>query len=125
MFVIVLTWLAALFGLVASIVEQLAIPIVMLALDGLAAIFTFIDAIVLAAKLRAVNCAYTAGQPGDWIAYGSADDNKRCRELQASTAFMWFLFATVVVGLFFTFMSFRRTGGSVRSGGPHMVQVHV
>ncbi|KAK2070232.1 hypothetical protein P8C59_004744 [Phyllachora maydis] len=123
MFVIVISWLATLFGLAAAAAEALAIPIVLLAADGFATLFTFIDAIVLAAKLRAVNCSETVGHDGDWIAYGSHNDEKRCREVQASTVFMWFLFATFVAGMFFTFMSFRRTGGSVRTGGPTMSQV--
>ncbi|KAJ4415470.1 hypothetical protein N0V82_007341 [Gnomoniopsis sp. IMI 355080] len=115
MFVIVLSWLAALYGLVGSIVMSLAIPIVMLAADGLAVLFTFIDAIVLAALLRARNCG--------------SDHNmeKKCRELQASTAFMWFLLATFVGSLVLAGMAFRRGGGggSVRSAGPSMKQVHV
>ncbi|KAK0615989.1 marvel domain-containing protein [Bombardia bombarda] len=124
MFVIVLSWLAAIFGLAAAFVDRIAIPIGLLAADALATLFTFIAAVVLAAKLRVVNCANTHGQPADWIAYGSLDDTKRCREIQASTAFMWFLFATFAAGLFFAFMSFRRGGGSVRSG-PTMSQVRV
>jgi hypothetical protein len=128
MFVAVLSWLAALYGLAAAVVESLAVPIVLLGLDGAATLFTAIDGIVLAAKLRAVNCGGSlVNLGGDWLGYGSQDDVKRCREVQASTAFMWFLFATFVAALAFTFMGFRRSGGSVRSsmGRPHMSQVGV
>jgi hypothetical protein len=125
MFVIVLSWLVTLLGLAAGIAEALAVPIILLAADGLATLFTLIDGIVLAAKLRAVNCSNTAGQGSGWIAYGSGNDEKRCREIQASTVFMWFLFATFVAGLAITFMTFRRAGGSVRSGVPTMSQVKV
>ncbi|KAJ9156316.1 hypothetical protein NKR23_g1380 [Pleurostoma richardsiae] len=127
MFVAALSWVAALYGLVAAFVESIAIPIVLLALDGLSTLFTLIAGIVLAAKLHAANCGgnlqdhYGSG----WIGFGSANDEKRCREIQASTAFMWFLFACFAVGVFFTFMGFRRGGASVRSGGPHMSQVRV
>lgn len=125
MFVVVLSWLAALLGLAAGMVERVALPLVVhLGADALATLFTFIDAIVLAAKLKAVNCADTSGQPGDWIAYGSADDTKRCREVQASTVFMWFLFATFAAALALSFLGFRRGGGSIRSG-PTMSQVRV
>ncbi|KAK3325214.1 marvel domain-containing protein [Apodospora peruviana] len=124
MFVIVLSWLAALFGLASAFVERIAIPMALMGLDALATLFTFISAVVLAAKLGPANCADTKGHGPSWIAFGSYDTTKRCRELQASTAFMWFLFATFAAGLFFTFMSFRRTGGSVRSG-PTMSQVRV
>lgn len=125
MFVIVITWLSALYGLAAALVQQISIPIVQLALDGAAVLFTFIDAIVLAAKLRAVNCANTKDLGDDWIGYGSLNDEKRCRELQASTFFMWVLFATTAIGLGLFTMTWRRSGGSVRSGGPHMSQVRV
>ncbi|KAH8910994.1 hypothetical protein BR93DRAFT_303703 [Coniochaeta sp. PMI_546] len=124
MFVAVLSWLAVLYGLVVSFVESLAIPIVMLALDGAAALFTLIAGIVLAAKLRAVNCSNPQQGPG-WIGYGSNDDVKRCREIQASTAFMWFLWATFVATLALAFLGFRRMGGSARSSGPGMSQVRV
>lgn len=126
MFVAVLAWIASLYGLAASLVESLAIPIVLMGLDGAATLFTAIDGIVLAAKLHVVNCGGDISGLGDgWIGYGSADDVKRCREVQAGTTFVWFLFATFVVGLAFTFMSFRRSGTSVRSHGPHMTQVRV
>jgi len=131
MFAIVLSWLAALYGLVANYVESISMAIAHLALDGLATLFTLIAAIVLAAKLKAVNCADAGDRhdhPDDWIAFGSADDQKRCREIQASTVFMWFLWACFAVSLFFTATSWRRAGGSmgsVRSGRPHMSQVGV
>jgi hypothetical protein len=126
MFVVVLSWLAALLGLATGMVERIALPVLVLfGADALATLFTFIDAIVLAAKLRAVNCGNTEGQPADWIAYGSANDGKRCREVQAGTVFMWFLFATFAAALVLSFLGFRRGGGSIRSSGPTMSQVRV
>ncbi|KAK4241643.1 marvel domain-containing protein [Achaetomium macrosporum] len=125
MFVIVLSWLAALLGLIAGTVERIALPLLaLLGADALATLFTFIDAVVLAAKLGAVNCADTSGHSASWIAYGSANDTKRCREVQASTVFMWFLFATFAAALVLSFLGFRRGGGSTRSG-PTMSQVRV
>ncbi|KAK3953927.1 marvel domain-containing protein [Pseudoneurospora amorphoporcata] len=124
MFVIVFSWLAALFGLAASLYQRIAIPLVMLALDALATLFTVIAGIVLAAKLGAVNCGHTDGHGRNWIAYGSGNDEKRCREIQAGTAFMWFLFAVFAAALTMAAMSWRRTGGGVRSG-PTMSQVGV
>ncbi|KAJ9164735.1 hypothetical protein NKR19_g1142 [Coniochaeta hoffmannii] len=124
MFVAVLSWLAVLYGLAAAFVESLAIPIVMLALDGAAALFTFIDGIVLAAKLGAPNCGNPHKGPG-WIGFGADNVSKRCREIQASTAFVWFLWATFVATLVLAFMSFRRVGGGARSHGPGMSQVRV
>ncbi|KAH0442744.1 non-classical export protein [Colletotrichum kahawae] len=126
MFVAVVCWLAALYGLATSFITGIAIPLVMLALDGAALLFTFIASIVLSAKLRVVNCGTldSRDHPSDYIVWGSGDDEKRCREIQASTVFMWFLFASFCAGAFFTFMDFRRGGGgSIRSSRPSMAQV--
>ncbi|QUC23078.1 uncharacterized protein UV8b_07319 [Ustilaginoidea virens] len=88
----------------------------MLPLDVLLVLFTFINAIVLAAKLRAPNCGniHPADLPGGWIGYGSRDTEKRCREIQACTAFMWFLWATASAALFLTVRE-ARAGGLGRS----------
>ncbi|KAH8170514.1 membrane-associating domain-containing protein [Sarocladium implicatum] len=125
MFVAALSWVALLYGLVASFVSSLAMPIVMLPLDGLATLFTFIAAIVLAAKLGAPNCGNIDhdDHSRSWIAYGSGNDEKRCREIQASTAFMWFLWACFMGCLFFTVKNWRGGGGSIRSSRPAMSQV--
>jgi hypothetical protein len=56
-FVCALSWIAILYGAITHVVSAIAIPVVSLALDGLATLFTFIGAIVLSAKLTAVNCA--------------------------------------------------------------------
>jgi len=124
MFVIVISWLATIFGLASLFVDRLANLMALLVADGAATLFTFISAIVLAAKLGVVNCSDTKDKGESWIGYGSLDDTKRCREIQASTVFMWFLFVSFAAGLVFTYLGFRRTGGSVRSG-PTMSQVRV
>lgn len=123
-FVAVLSWIAALYGLISGFVTALAIPIALLALDGLAVLFTFISAVVLAARLGAVNCSNLSGKGSDYIAFGSSNDQKQCREIQASDVFMWFLFACYVGTLFFAFKAFRGSGGSVRRG-PNMSQIGV
>ncbi|KAK9426115.1 putative MARVEL domain-containing protein [Seiridium unicorne] len=124
-FVAVLSWIAALYGLIASFVTSLAMPIVLLALDGLAVLFTFISAVVLAAKLGAVNCSNLSGKGSDYIAFGSTNgDQKQCREIQASDVFMWFLFICYIATLFFAFKAFRGSGMSARRG-PSMSQVGV
>jgi len=58
-FVAVFSWLVLLYGLVAAFVEGLSIPVVLWALDGIAAVFTFIAGVVLAAKLRVHSCGNT------------------------------------------------------------------
>jgi len=126
MFVIVISWLVTIYGLATSFVDRIAIPMALLAADGVAVLFTFISAIVLAAKLGVANCSSTEDKGGSWIGYGSLDDGKRCREIQASTVFMWFLFISFTAGLVLTYLGFRRGGGSVSGrSGPSMSQVRV
>ncbi|KAI1630649.1 marvel domain-containing protein [Biscogniauxia mediterranea] len=124
MFVCVLSWIAALYSFIAHFVPVIAIPLAALSLDAAATLFTFIGSVVLSAKLTAVNCGnFGNDKLGDWIAFGSANDEKRCREIQASIVFMWFLFGAFAAALFFTFREFRRGGGSI--GGPSMSQIGV
>ncbi|KJZ79655.1 hypothetical protein HIM_01124 [Hirsutella minnesotensis 3608] len=128
MFVAALSWVVCLYAIAASFVSALGNAFIMLPLDGLAFLFTFINAIVLAAKLRAVNCDNIANRhfSSSWIAFGSADDEKRCREIQASTVFMWFLWVCFSAGLFLTFKESRGSfGSSTRSSRPNMSQVGV
>lgn len=56
MFVAALSWIVLLYGLVAAFVESLAIPFILMILDTLAMLFTFIAAIVLSARLRVHSC---------------------------------------------------------------------
>jgi len=128
MFVAAFSWLVLLFGLAAAFFEGLAIPIVLGALDLLATLFTFIAGVVLAARLRVHSCSNHSYTSSNSLTNGSHDQEKRCRELQASTAFFWFLFASFVGSLVLDFFnrgstgSFRRSGG-IRKGGPSMSQV--
>ncbi|KAL7948913.1 putative non-classical export protein Nce102 [Trichoderma barbatum] len=133
MFVAALSWVALLYGLFAVFVQSLALPVALLLLDGLATLFTFICAIVLAAELRAPNCGNISGAhlPSDWIGFGSHHDERRCREIQASTAFMWFLWANFCLILLITVMDAKsggfspsiRTSRSSRSSRPAMSQI--
>lgn len=133
LFSLIIAWLACLLGIAGTFFTMLGEGIfsyVLLGLDALAVIFTFVAAIVIPAKLKAPNCGgeLTVARRGiNWIGFGSNDDEKRCRELQASTAFLWFLWATLVASLVLTLVNFRRAGGG-KSGGssaPHMSQVRV
>jgi hypothetical protein len=56
-FVAVFSWIVLFFGLAAAFVESLAVPVVLMALDALAAMFTFIAGVVLAAKLGVHSCS--------------------------------------------------------------------
>jgi hypothetical protein len=57
-FVLALSWIAIIYSLVTHVVSSLAMPIVSLALDSAATLFTLIAAIVLSAKLTAANCGH-------------------------------------------------------------------
>lgn len=66
-FVLVLSWIAIIYSLIIHFVSSIAMPIVSLALDAAVTLFSIISAIVLSAKLTAVNCgsyvsAYTPTQ---------------------------------------------------------------
>jgi len=98
-FVAVFSWLVLFYGLAASFMESLAIPIVLLVLDGLAALFTLAAGIALAAGLDVHSCSNKSYVRSNHLTNGSGNPSKRCRELQASTAFFWFLFATYIASL--------------------------
>ncbi|KAF5250755.1 hypothetical protein FANTH_4104 [Fusarium anthophilum] len=127
MFIAIVCWIVCIIGLLAFFVSALDKPLMQLPLDGIAVLFTFIGAIVLAAKLRVVNCGdiNPKALPGDWIAWGSASDEGRCRRLQASTVFIWFLFACMSGSLLLTIRTARNQFGSLRSAAsrPSMSQI--
>jgi len=125
-FVAALDWIVVLYGLVAAFVESLAIPVVLLVLDGLGILFTFIAAIVLPAKLHVHSCNNAVYLLSNELTNGSNSPTKTCRELQASTAFLWFLFAAFVASLVVSFIGSRGSFSSGRAGGrtgPSMSQV--
>ncbi|KAL6907066.1 membrane-associating domain-containing protein [Trichoderma evansii] len=135
-FVCAWSWVALLYGMFATFIESLAVALVLIFFDGFATLLTFICAIVLAAKIRAPNCGNIPNQhlPASWIGFGDfPHDEKRCREIQASTAFMWFLWVCFTVILIFNFMdartggfggsTFSRSSRSTRSTRPSMSQV--
>ena len=129
MFVAVLCWLASIYGLVCSIVSAAFRPVAAIVLDAGAVFFSFIAAIVLSAKLGAVDCGNFDhdSKSNDYIAFGTADTEKRCREIQGGAVFLWFLLICFAVTLTFSVKEARGLGGSIRSSRsrPSMVQVGV
>jgi len=98
-------------------------PMVTLALDGLAMLFSLIAGIVLAARLHVHRCNNTGYLITNSLSQGM---ESRCRELQASCAFFWFIW----VGFLASFVvGFSENGTSTfrgpRRGGstPAMSQV--
>jgi len=125
-FVAVFSWLVLLYGLLSAIIEAFNIPIILLAADGLAALFTLIAGITLAAELGVHSCSNFGYTITNHMTNGAGDLERRCRELQASTAFFWFLFACYMGSLALGVMN--RGGSSISSSrggarkGPVMTQ---
>jgi len=128
-FVSVFSLLVVLYGFAAAFVESLAIPIALAAADALATIFSFIAGVVLAAKLHVHSCGNASYVASNSLTNGSHDMSKRCHELQASTAFFWFMFAGFAASIFFDLSGgmgssgISRRGPGVRRGAPSMSQV--
>ncbi|KAF4591822.1 non-classical secretion pathway, nce2 component [Ophiocordyceps camponoti-floridani] len=115
MFCAALAWFPALYGFFASFIPAMVCPVFMIPLDALAVFFTFVGAVVLSGSLGAPNCGdlHFARHGRHWIGWGAKNDVKRCREIQASTSFLWFLWVSLSFGLIFSIrsagsLSFRR-----------------
>lgn len=118
MFVAVISWLASIYGLLWELWPDLFRPVVALPLDSMSALFSFISAVVLSAKLGVVNCAAidTESKGGDYIAFGSMNLEKRCREIQGGAVFLWFMFACYCVQVWLTMREARGIGSTVWGG---------
>lgn len=142
MFVAVFSMLSLLYLIPATIKEGLGIPVATIALDVFNTLFYFCAAVALAAYLGVHSCSngvspvsalqrlnapltkalqnYTRG---NFITNGSHNTEKRCREAQASTAFLWFGFACFAASSFFSWQQ-NRGGVNMRGrGAPSMSQV--
>ncbi|KAJ5648664.1 hypothetical protein N7490_005036 [Penicillium lividum] len=106
-------------------------PIIMIIVDVLNTIFFFCAAIALAARLHVHSCSNLAYTSTNEITNGSDNTKKRCREAQASTAFLWFGWAGYMASTILSFMMSRsatvnmrgRTGSARRPARPSMAQV--
>ncbi|KAJ5210557.1 hypothetical protein N7491_010364 [Penicillium cf. griseofulvum] len=104
-------------------------PIIMIVIDLLNCIFFFCAAIALAAKLECHSCGDQKYLDRNEITNGSHNKSKRCREAQASVAFLWFAWAgymASVIVSFFMSRSASSNGRSSRTGSrraPNMAQV--
>ncbi|KAF7547115.1 hypothetical protein G7Z17_g7969 [Cylindrodendrum hubeiense] len=129
MFVTVVSWITCIVGIGSFFASILSNPMIQTPLDSAAVLFTFIAAIVVSAKLRMVDCGDIVDKkmPHEWIAWGGPNDEGRCRELQASAVFSWFLLTCFSGSLFFTLKDAREhLGGSFRAASrPSMSQLNV
>ncbi|TVY92961.1 Non-classical export protein [Lachnellula willkommii] len=125
-FVAIFGMLVVLWGIAGVFVESLAIPIALAVADGLAALFSVIAGIALAAELGVHSCGNKSYIASNHLTNGSHNMGKRCHELQASTAFFWFMFVGFAGSIAFDLMgsgSSLRGRGGMRKGGPSMSQV--
>ncbi|KAL2807591.1 marvel domain-containing protein [Aspergillus granulosus] len=130
MFVAAFSMFTLLYLIPASINPDWAIhPIIMIILDTLNTIFFFTSAIALAAKLECHSCSNRLYVLSNEITNGSSNPEKRCREAQASTAFLWFAWAGYTASMVISILMSRRTGANLRPrvgparGRPNMSQV--
>jgi len=126
MFTAVISMVVVLYGFAAAFVEALAMPLALIVMDGIAMLFSFIAGVVLAAKLGAHSCSNNSYTLHNNLTNGSHNRHKRCTELQASTAFFWFMFAGFAASMVLSALSSRGSGLSSRGGirkGPSMSQV--
>ena len=146
MFVAVFSMLSLLYLIPATISEGFQFHSMLpVGIDALNVLFTFIGGVALAAYLGANNCSDSVSASllqlprrhpdplqnytkSNLVTAGSDDNMKRCREAQASTAFLWFAFATFTASLGFGFLNrgsssvnMRVGGGGIRRG-PSMTQ---
>ncbi|KAG9248175.1 putative Non-classical export protein 2 [Calycina marina] len=122
-FAAVFALITVLYGLVAAFMDAVAVPILLMALDAISLVATFIAGVVLAAKLGVHSCGNQSYILSNSITNGSHNPSKRCHELQAATAFFWFLFATFIATLALTAMASKGSIGGIRRGGAPRSQV--
>merc|ERR1712000_338481 len=97
--------------------------IIPLVLNILNTIFWFVGGVATAAYLNVHSCSNADYYNSNNVAGGS---EKKCREAQASTAFLWFGFASFLASTVITGLN-TRGGANTRAGGirrgPAMSQV--
>jgi len=122
MFVAVFGMLSLFYLIPATFNESFAFhPMLMVGLDIVNALLFVIGGIAMAAYLGVHSCGNSDYTHSNKVTNGSRDTAKRCREAQASTAFLWFGFAAFAASAVLSGLQ-GRSGGSYR-GGPAMSQV--
>ena len=116
-FVAVFSFLSLLVLLPSAIMGLMAGTPIPLVLDVLNTFFFFCGAVALSAQLGVHSCGDDGYTKGNKITNGALDRGKRCREAQASTAFMWFAFFTYAVSMVFSAMTARSSGVNLRGSG--------
>ncbi|OAX83600.1 hypothetical protein ACJ72_02029 [Emergomyces africanus] len=117
LFVSAFTMLTLIYLFAAGISEAFIVhPVLVFLIDLLNAIFIFCGAIALPSKLRARDCSNKVYTSTNSITRDGPNQEKRCREAQAVTAFLWFLWATFVATTVISGLAMR--GSMVDLRGP-------
>ncbi|KAI9708178.1 MAG: hypothetical protein M1820_004132 [Bogoriella megaspora] len=128
MFVSVFGMLSLFYLIPATLRDSFMIhPIFMIVLDVLNTIFFFCGGVATAAELHVHSCSNPNYTLYNKVTNGSPDTGKRCREAQASTAFLWFGFAAFLVSAVLSGIQGKNSGANVRGirrpGQPQMSHV--
>jgi len=111
MFVAVFSMLSLFYLIPATVSEGFQLHgLLPVLVDALNMLFTFVGGVALAAYLGANNCSDTNFTKTNFVTAGAVDTQKRCREAQASTAFLWFAFACFTASMVWSFL--HRGAGS-------------
>lgn len=125
MFVAVFGMLSLLYLIPTTFLDSFSVPIVNIALDVLNVLFWFCAAVATAAYLGVHSCNNANYTTTNHITNGSPNTSKRCREAQASTAFLWFGWAAFMASMVFSVLA-GKGSANMRGGirrGPAMSQV--
>lgn len=88
--------------------------IFLIAIDTLNAILFLTAGIALAAKLECHSCSNDSYTLNNEITNGAHNRTKRCREAQASTAFLWFAWAGYTASMILSIIMSRQTSVNLR-----------
>jgi len=118
LFVSVFSMLSLFYLFPATVKEDFAFhPMIMLIVDILNTIFFFCGAVALAADLGVHSCGNSSYTHSNGVTNGSHNTGKRCREAQASCAFLWFGFAAYLGSTIISGLASRGAGANLRSSG--------
>ncbi|PGH28381.1 hypothetical protein GX50_08883 [[Emmonsia] crescens] len=117
LFVSAFSMLTLIYLFAASISESFMVhPALMFLVDLLNTIFIFCGAIALPSKLRVHDCSNEDYTSRNSITRDAPNRQERCREAQAVTAFLWFLWATFLASTIISGLGLR--GSMVDMRGP-------
>jgi len=125
LFVVAWAMLSLIYLVLATVNEAFVFhPAIMLGLDVLNCFWFFIGGVATAAILGVHSCDNQDYLVHNQITRGGLNMEKRCREAQTSTAFLFFGLVTFVASAAFTFLSSRGTVNMRSLGsGPSMTQL--